>query len=105
MASCGGPSTRRLRQLAAELRAEGASTEGCDLILTWKTFATTDVVLGATFNSTDPDVPDPDYELCLATVLEAFRWGMAVDTAPLYRDSEEIIGAAAIEEEAPAARL
>ena len=94
MASRGGPSTRRLRQLAAELRAEGASAEGCDLVLTWETFATTSIVLGATFNSTDPDVPDPDYDLCLATLLEAFRWGMAVDTAPLYRDSEEIIGAA-----------
>jgi aryl-alcohol dehydrogenase-like predicted oxidoreductase len=49
-------------------------------------------VCGCTFNNARGETPSTD--ACVEIVLEAFRWGLGLDTAPLYRDSEEIIGKA-----------
>lgn len=72
--------------------AEATEDQG-DLTTSWRTLTSTDLVLGATFNNSRDAVP-PSRDVCVETVLEAFRWGLSVDTAPLYRESEEIIGEA-----------
>ncbi len=95
------PASRRLQRLRDQLvlypprpaAAEEQSDEGeRDLTTSWRTLTSTDLVLGATFNDSSGGSQQPSRDLCVETVLEAFRWGLSVDTAPLYRDSEEIIG-------------
>lgn len=94
------PASRRIQRLRDQLalypprpasaEEHGDGGEG-DLTTSWRTLTSTDLVLGAAFNNSRDSQP-PSHELCVETVLEAFRWGLAVDTAPLYRRSEEIIG-------------
>eukprot|EP01043_Picozoa_sp_COSAG02_P031280 COSAG02_NODE_2033_length_10056_cov_31.055539_8_plen_402_part_00 len=95
------PASRRLQRLRDQLvlypprpaAAEEQSDEReGDLTTSWRTLTSTDLVLGATFNDSSGGSQPPSHDLCVETVLEAFRWGLSVDTAPLYRDSEEIIG-------------
>lgn len=93
--------SRRLRQLRDQLApypsqpasAEEQSDENkVNLTTSWRTLTSTDLVLGATFNNSSQGSQPPSREVCVETILEAFRWGLTVDTAPLYRESEEIIG-------------
>lgn len=97
------PASRRLQRLRDQLAlypprpaaAEEQSDEGEEggnLTTSWRTLTSTDLVLGATFNDSSGGSQPPSHALSVETVLEAFRWGLSVDTAPLYRDSEEIIG-------------
>eukprot|EP01048_Picozoa_sp_COSAG05_P010702 COSAG05_NODE_958_length_6426_cov_7.214003_7_plen_329_part_00 len=57
-----------------------------------RNITSTDLMLGCAFNASQGG--NPDKECCIATIMDALRWNFSFDTAPLYRDSEEVLGEA-----------
>eukprot|EP01047_Picozoa_sp_COSAG01_P022936 COSAG01_NODE_1380_length_10522_cov_9.989063_4_plen_405_part_00 len=100
---------KRLRPIAAALgyNTAGAAAaaelviddpEAFSLAMRWETdprrlLVSTDLMLGCSFNSSVPGEPSPCRHQCIETVKEALRCNWSLDTAPLYRDSEEVLGA------------
>jgi hypothetical protein len=69
------------------------------LEMRWETAPTrllvsTDMMLGCAFNRSVPGMAAPCRADCVATVKAALRYNWSLDTAPLYRDSEEALGQA-----------